>query len=574
MAGIKINQYPLERLTFGDDDYYDIDYWNGTAFETAKIKGSVIKLAIQAGIVSNNLFTADLTLLANRLHDIADKSIQFNISKATGNSGNFRITNNSIVGYLYDTQIPANLTTLNQQSDAIILTADGGASATVFSIVRGEGSLSNSNNGFSFNANTKLTIITGTNGNVQIGDPTNNTNTFYNDISTNLYGILLKGFGETSETDATGANYSTLVGTSLVPKKYVDDAIASSPASNISNSNLTFGASHYIDLATFSWTLAGTSPIASEKISIQDDTLIKGSDNAETTSGFKVTDVNDDILYDIRNNGQVGYGGSYLNTVGHKFRNPNNEAIIAAFDNDGSGGVESFKINTNGSFESEQSGQRIFWSYRQSGQSYIKLFDAGTESVRFNKLTSFINSDLLVGGTSIDSKAMFEIQQPSTNISQQKYFANARLSTAGRLGSDTGFDATKKGFECYDTDINKKYFWNGTAWEKIKGNIESVSVATATTLTSNVDTSEMEIVSALAGTLTIVSPTGTPHEGQKLTFRIKDDGTARLVVWDAIFEDYTGSLPSTTIANKTVYVGCKYNAIDTKWDVVAVQNQP
>ena len=130
--------------------------------------------------------------------------------------------------------------------------------------------------------------------------------------------------------------------------------------------------------------------------------ISKGSDNAEATSGFKHTDINDDVIFDIRNNGQMGYGGAYLNTVGHKFRNPNSEAIIASFDN-GMSGVESFKINTNGSFESEQSGQRIFWSYRQSGQSYIKLFDAGVESVRFNKLTSFINSDLLVGGTSTEN---------------------------------------------------------------------------------------------------------------------------------------------------------------------------
>ena len=343
---------------------------------------------------------------------------------------------------------------------------------------------------------------------------------------------------------------------------------------NMATADLTFDANHYADLGSYSWTLGGTAPIGTSKICLLKDVLVKGTDNAEATSGFKVTDVNNDILYDIRNNGQIGYGGAYLNTVGHKFRNPNNEAIIAAFDNDGSGGVESFKINTNGSFESEQSGQRIFWSYRQSGQSYIKLFDAGTESVRFNKLTSFINSDLLVGGTSIDSKAMFEIQQPSTNISQQKYFANARLSTAGRLGSDTGFDATKKGFECYDTDINKKYFWNGTAWEKIKGNIESVSVASASTITPDVDSSEMEIVSALAAALTIAAPTGTVHEGKELTFRIKDDGTARGLTWNAIFVDYTGSLPTTTVANKTVYIGCKYNAVDTKWDVVAVQVQP
>ena len=65
--------------------------------------------------------------------------------------------------------------------------------------------------------------------------------------------------------------------------------------------------------------------------------------------------------------------------------------------------------------------------------------------------------------------------------------------------------------ECFDTTANKKFVWNGTAWEKIKGNIESVSVASATTVTPNIDISEMEIVSALASALTIAVPTGASH---------------------------------------------------------------
>tara|TARA_R110002074_G_scaffold31540_2_gene88548 strand:- start:3070 stop:4602 length:1533 start_codon:yes stop_codon:yes gene_type:complete len=96
----------------------------------------------------------------------------------------------------------------------------------------------------------------------------------------------------------------------------------------------------------------------------------------------------------------------------------------------------------------------------------------------------------------------------------------------------------------------------------------------ASTITPNIDTTKLIVTSALAAALTIAAPTGTPHEGQELTFRFKDDGTARALTWNAIFEDYTGSLPTTTTAGKTVYIGCKYNLINTKWDVVAVQTQP
>ena len=96
----------------------------------------------------------------------------------------------------------------------------------------------------------------------------------------------------------------------------------------------------------------------------------------------------------------------------------------------------------------------------------------------------------------------------------------------------------------------------------------------ASTITPNIETTKLVVTSALAAALTIAAPTGTAQEGQELTFRFKDNGTARALTWNAIFEDYTGSLPTTTTAGKTVYIGCKYNLINTKWDVVAVQTQP
>ena len=47
------------------------------------------------------------------------------------------------------------------------------------------------------------------------------------------------------------------------------------------------------------------SPIGNEKFSIQVDTLIKGSNNAVGTSGFKVTDINNNSLLDVQNNGKI-----------------------------------------------------------------------------------------------------------------------------------------------------------------------------------------------------------------------------------------------------------------------------
>ena len=65
MAGIKIHNYPIERTSFGDDDYYDIDYWTGTAYETAKIKGSVLKSALGYSFIDIQAFISGYTLSAN-----------------------------------------------------------------------------------------------------------------------------------------------------------------------------------------------------------------------------------------------------------------------------------------------------------------------------------------------------------------------------------------------------------------------------------------------------------------------------------------------------------------------------
>jgi hypothetical protein len=53
MANQKIHEYPLERFVYGDDDYYDIDYWDGLVYQTAKILGSTIKAAMLSGIAIN-----------------------------------------------------------------------------------------------------------------------------------------------------------------------------------------------------------------------------------------------------------------------------------------------------------------------------------------------------------------------------------------------------------------------------------------------------------------------------------------------------------------------------------------
>ena len=77
-------------------------------------------------------------------------------------------------------------------------------------------------------------------------------------------------------------------------------------------------------------------------------------------------------------------------------------------------------------------------------------------------------------------------------------------------------------------------------------------------------------VTALAANVTVSAPTGTPTSGQPLMLRFKDNGTGRTLGWNAIYRAIGVTLPTTTVAGKTLYVGCKYNTADSKWDVLAV----
>lgn len=87
-----------------------------------------------------------------------------------------------------------------------------------------------------------------------------------------------------------------------------------------------------------------------------------------------------------------------------------------------------------------------------------------------------------------------------------------------------------------------------------------------------VDVTDQYQLTAVANA-TEFSTTGTPTAGQKLIIRFKDAGVAKAITWDAVFRAIGVTLPTTTVANKTTYVGCIYNLTDTKWDAVAVTTE-
>lgn len=108
-------------------------------------------------------------------------------------------------------------------------------------------------------------------------------------------------------------------------------------------------------------------------------------------------------------------------------------------------------------------------------------------------------------------------------------------------------------------------------------NARTSSTTSASTLTPNSDNYDVYVFSALAAGLTINADTGSPADGQRLTFRFKDNGTAQTLSFTTgatkAFRAVGITLPTTTIISKTLYVGCVYNAADSRWDAVAIAQE-
>jgi len=102
----------------------------------------------------------------------------------------------------------------------------------------------------------------------------------------------------------------------------------------------------------------------------------------------------------------------------------------------------------------------------------------------------------------------------------------------------------------------------------------NITTTTGSPWAWNSDSYDIQGFTALANALTINADAGTPTDGQKTIFRLKDNGTApRALTWTTgsskAFRAVGITLPTTTVINKVTYVGCIYNSNADRWDAVA-----
>lgn len=98
-----------------------------------------------------------------------------------------------------------------------------------------------------------------------------------------------------------------------------------------------------------------------------------------------------------------------------------------------------------------------------------------------------------------------------------------------------------------------------------------VAITSASTITPDVSLYDEYHLSSLSETLFVANFTGTPSDGASFIIRVTADGNTRSISFDS---NYRASadlpFPTEVIADKTLYVGLKYNAMESKYDLLAV----
>jgi hypothetical protein len=214
----------------------------------------------------------------------------------------------------------------------------------------------------------------------------------------------------------------------------------------------------------------------------------------------------------------------------------------------------------------------------------------GATSTRFitdvtNKAITFDGRQLHIGGQALptingDSCIIIESgTAPTTALSDRFYLYSADI-TAGNAAPH---------FRTENGSIVKLY--QNTAVTTPQGIADALtnlgvlatstiapavqSVASAATVTPTF-ANDLVKITAQAVALTLAAPTGTAIDGKDLVIRIKDNGSAQTITWTSGTGGYRAigvTLPTTTTAGKTTYVGLIYNSDDSVWDAIGVTTQ-
>lgn len=213
-----------------------------------------------------------------------------------------------------------------------------------------------------------------------------------------------------------------------------------------------------------------------------------------------------------------------------------------------------------------------------AGRTLTISTNSGTIAFGVASKTLTINNTLSLSGTDAKSLTLTTSLTVSGNDGTLSFGAASKTLTVNNSLTLAGTDSTTMTFPsttgtvatlaATQTFTNKTFIDATNVVEEI-----TTTTSSATPTPTGGSLRNFFTVTALAVGATFASPSGTPVNGNYLTIRIKDNGTLRSLAWNAIYRAIGVTLPTTTAANKTIYVGARYNSADSKWDVIAVASE-
>lgn len=166
--------------------------------------------------------------------------------------------------------------------------------------------------------------------------------------------------------------------------------------------------------------------------------------------------------------------------------------------------------------------------------------------------------------TPVDADFLGIMDSAASNVLKKLSWANLKATLK------TYFDTLYQAAGTYLTPSSSSTLTNKTMIDGTNVVEEITTTASSSTPTpTGGSLRNFFTVTALAAGATFAAPSGTPANGNRLVIRVKDNGTARTLAFNAIYRAIGVTLPTTTVINKTLYLGCIYNSADSKWDVIA-----
>lgn len=200
----------------------------------------------------------------------------------------------------------------------------------------------------------------------------------------------------------------------------------------------------------------------------------------------------------------------------------------------------------------------------------------GEHSTAIGELTSSVGTDSTAMGYTTTAQPFASLVIGQFNVVDGSPSSWVSTEAAFVIGNGE-YGSPSNAFEVYKNGNIR--FSDGTL-QVSAGGANVSSTTTMSTLTPDLTDHNVYALTGQSGTLNIANPTSTaylPADGEKIIFRIKDNGSAQTINWTGgQYRGVVADLPSTTAGSgKITYMGFIWNAAESTWDMIAfVQGPP